>query len=51
VILREHPAKGGQEAYFEFIGECYAHGKMDGEAITGKSKEEIDACVVRFNIK
>jgi hypothetical protein len=51
VILREHPAEGGRDACFEFIGECYAHGKMDGEAIAGKSKEEIDACMVRFNIK
>ena len=51
VILRAHPAEGGRDAYFEFIGECYAHGKMDGEAIAGKSKEKIDACVVRFNIK
>ena len=51
VILREHHAEEGRETYYEFIGECYAHGKMDGEAIAGRSKEEIDACVMRFNIK
>lgn len=33
VVLRGHP----KVKHFEFIGECYLHGMMDGEAIAGKA--------------
>jgi hypothetical protein len=32
VILREHTDSTGH--YFQFIGECYVHGMMDGEALS-----------------
>jgi hypothetical protein len=32
VILREHCTETGKPDYFEFVGESYIHGKMDGEA-------------------
>ena len=36
--------------FYEFLGECYIHGIMDGEAMayqndTGEGKEPISACV------
>ncbi|MCJ1401431.1 hypothetical protein MMC11_004644 [Xylographa trunciseda] len=37
VVLREH--RVGLDSYFEFIGECYIHGMMDGEAMTAKSED------------
>jgi hypothetical protein len=39
-ILREHMhAEGGP--YFEFIGEAYIYGKMDGEAVTALSEDAL----------
>jgi hypothetical protein len=28
--------------YYEFIGECYVHGMMNGEAITVKGKSTVE---------
>jgi len=36
VLLREFGS--GDDQYFEFIGECYVHGMMDGEAVKTKSR-------------
>lgn len=53
VVLREHANKRGRDvpeaaagsgSYFEFIGECYVHGMMDGQAVEayqGKPPDEI----------
>ncbi|MCJ1381026.1 hypothetical protein MMC17_004135 [Xylographa soralifera] len=38
VILREHRTQTA--AFFEFIGESYIHGMMDGQAMSGKRKEQ-----------
>jgi hypothetical protein len=32
VALRKMVDQESQETYYEFIGECYVHGIMDGEA-------------------
>lgn len=37
VVLRERPDKDG----FEFVGECYLHGMMDGEAIWYMTKTQL----------
>ena len=44
VILRRHAANPSDIHYYEFIGECYVHDLMDGEALTIKKKEhrEVD---------
>jgi len=34
IILRK--VSGDQNSQFKFIGGCYVHGVMDGEAISGK---------------
>jgi hypothetical protein len=39
-ILREHPHPEGG-TYFELIGEAYIYGKMDGEAVTALSEEDL----------
>lgn len=53
VVLREHTNKRGRDvlepaagsgSYFEFIGECYVHGMMDGQAVEayqGKPPDEV----------
>jgi Heterokaryon incompatibility protein (HET) len=49
VILREHirdDDSGG--LYYEFIGESYVHGKMDGEALSNLTQEEIQAQSMEF---
>jgi hypothetical protein len=35
VVLRKVSADG-RNSHFEFIGECYVHGMMDGEALEGR---------------
>ena len=35
VVLRKISASGGSP-HFEFVGECYVHGMMDGEALEGR---------------
>jgi len=35
VVLRK-VSTGGGNSHFEFIGECYVHGMMDGEALEGR---------------
>jgi hypothetical protein len=37
VILREHVSAGH---YFQFIGECYVHGVMDGEALRQQANRD-----------
>jgi len=32
VVLREVKGKGGEQVW-EFVGECFVHGMMDGEAM------------------
>ena len=39
VVLRKHHADEPEE-FFEFIGECYVHGLMDGEAFTIQQNEK-----------
>lgn len=39
--LRTNAGDAGVE-YFQFIGEAYIYGKMDGEAVTGLSKVELE---------
>jgi hypothetical protein len=50
VVLREHTNKRGRDvlepaassgSYFEFIGECYVHGVMDGQACQGELPDEV----------
>ncbi|MCJ1390761.1 hypothetical protein MMC18_003622 [Xylographa bjoerkii] len=38
VILREHRTQTA--TFFEFIGESYVHGMMDGQAMSGKRKQQ-----------
>ncbi|KAH7317765.1 heterokaryon incompatibility protein-domain-containing protein [Rhexocercosporidium sp. MPI-PUGE-AT-0058] len=38
VVLRETRARG--ETFWQLVGECYVHGKMDGEAMEGSHPEE-----------
>ena len=43
---KSHASGSGKEArpsYYEFLGECYVHGMMDGEAIEFQNFEEIKA--------
>ncbi|KAF2181282.1 hypothetical protein K469DRAFT_752834 [Zopfia rhizophila CBS 207.26] len=50
VILRKHREDTGA-SYFEFIGECYIHGKMDGEALACMDEVSIIEGTVEFNIR
>lgn len=45
VILREHASK--TETYFQFIGESYIHGKMDGEACESIGEAKIEEFKLR----
>lgn len=38
---REKEAEDSRRFYYEFIGECYVHGMMDGEAIEYQNFKEI----------
>ncbi|KAF2675615.1 HET-domain-containing protein [Lentithecium fluviatile CBS 122367] len=46
VILRYHE----DPEHYEFIGECYIHGKMDGEALAGLDEDTIANSTLEFNI-
>jgi hypothetical protein len=46
VILRKH-----KDGFYEFVGESYIYGKMDGEAFAGLDKDTIASAVVEFNIR
>lgn len=48
-ILRPRKRSGGQEC-FEFVGEAYVYGRMDGEAITQFSTEELTSKTTEFVI-
>jgi hypothetical protein len=37
--------------YYEFVGECYIHGKMDGEVLAGMDEESIAKATVEFNLQ
>ncbi|KAF2180118.1 hypothetical protein K469DRAFT_797103 [Zopfia rhizophila CBS 207.26] len=50
VILRKHREDTGA-SYFEFIGECYIHGRMDGEALACMDEVSIIDGTVEFNIR
>jgi len=50
VVLRKISQSRGQE-YYQFVGECYAHGKMDGEAFAGMDRDTVDARAIEFNIR
>ena len=39
VVLRRVPSEGKE--LYNFIGECYVHGIMDGEALNDGSEQEI----------
>jgi hypothetical protein len=42
-VLLRHQTDTGGSSYFQFIGECYVHGIMDGEAVAaGTDKEEFE---------
>ena len=51
VVLRKRVTNGS--TWYQFIGECYAHGIMDGEAIAAMSKDQdkLAACTETFNIR
>ena len=38
VVLREITVKG--ETFWQLVGECYVHGKMDGEAMEGRDLDD-----------
>ncbi|KAH9222972.1 heterokaryon incompatibility protein-domain-containing protein [Leptodontidium sp. 2 PMI_412] len=38
VVLREITVKG--ETFWQLVGECYVHGKMDGEAMEGRDPDD-----------
>ena len=47
-VLRE--LRVGSDRYFEFVGEAYIYGMMDGEALGGKKVEELmESC--EFNLR
>jgi len=37
--------------HYEFVGECYIHGKMDGEVLAGMDEESIAKATVEFNLQ
>jgi hypothetical protein len=39
VVVRRHGDASGK--YYKFIGECYVHGYMDGEALAGLDEEDM----------
>ena len=40
IILRRHDTNPVDDMYYEFIGECYVHDLMDGEAFAIQKKEQ-----------
>jgi hypothetical protein len=48
-ILREHRLEDGG-MYYEFIGESYIYGKMDGEAVTALKDHDLKAQTVEFRL-
>lgn len=51
VLLRQHhyhSLPDQPETYYEFIGECYVHGLMDGEAFTIKENEKDKSAAKRI---
>ncbi|MCJ1451337.1 hypothetical protein MMC28_001673 [Mycoblastus sanguinarius] len=42
VVLRKLEDPATSEEYFEFVGECYVHGIMDGEAFALQRKRSLD---------
>jgi hypothetical protein len=52
VILRKRQDKedGKVIDYFEFVGEAYVYGKMDGEAVTRLTEEELKKKLTEFQL-
>ena len=50
VLLRPSTTKG-REDEFTFIGECYLHGMMDGEAISGFTKRGLARKQMVFKLR
>lgn len=49
-ILR--PRRTDAETYFEFIGEAFIYGKMDGQAVTALiAKDELETRIEKFRLK
>jgi hypothetical protein len=46
-ILRTHPQEDGA---FEFIGEAFIYGKMDGEAVATLTEEELVTQTKEFRL-
>ncbi|KAI9692498.1 MAG: hypothetical protein M1822_006729 [Bathelium mastoideum] len=42
VVLREHNGHGSS-TYYKLVGECYAHGRMDGETFQGMTAEKLSS--------
>ena len=42
IVLRRHQDAGTGEEYFQFIGECYIHGIMMGEALDMAKRASVD---------
>ena len=38
-------------SYYEFIGECFVYGHMDGEALAGRSEDQLGEFKVEFNLR
>ncbi|MCJ1474211.1 hypothetical protein MMC13_002869 [Lambiella insularis] len=49
VVLRQHGE--GSERYYEFVGEAYVYGMMDGEAVAGLTEEEIRTEALEFRLR
>jgi hypothetical protein len=49
VILREHMDTFGH--HFQFIGEAYVHGMMDGEALNHQSHRDLEDATEEFKLK
>jgi hypothetical protein len=49
VILRERTKES--ESFFEFVGDAYIHGMMEGEAFVGKNADEVERWSERFELR
>jgi hypothetical protein len=49
VVLREK--MDDSRPYYELVGECYVHSKMDGEALAGMDEDSIAKATVEFNLR
>ncbi|RYP74498.1 hypothetical protein DL771_002972 [Monosporascus sp. 5C6A] len=48
---RRKPKEGEKPDYYEFLGEAFVYGKMDGQAVSAMDRNQLEARTLKFRLK